>query len=61
MGKMVLRNGMQRFRWAVVESLGLGVGYFGCGGFRSDKPFGVVDMVPDLGVFRMEGSPRKAR
>jgi len=57
----MLRNSRQRFWWTIVERLRLEVGDFGCGGFQSDKTFGVVDMVPDLGVFRMEGSPRKAR
>jgi len=50
---MMLRNDRQRFWWAVVESLKLGVGDFGCGGFQSDKAFGVTDMVLDLGVFGM--------
>ena len=50
-GRMVHCNDRRRFRWVVVESLRLEIGDFGCGGFRSDKTFGVADMVPDLGVF----------
>ena len=49
------------FWQAIVENLELGVGEFGCGGFRSDKTFEVTDMIPDLGVFGARGSPGKAR
>ena len=47
----VLRNGRRRFRWVVIESLRLGIGDFGCERLRSDKAFGVTDMVPDLRLF----------
>ena len=57
----MLRNGRWIFRWAVIESLRLGVGDFSCGRFRTDKTFRVEDMVPNLGVFGMRGSPRKVR
>jgi len=55
-GRMVLRNDRRRFWWA--ESLRLRVGDFCCGVFRSDKTFGVKDMVSDLGVFRTGVAPR---
>jgi len=36
--RMVQSNDKRRFWWVVVESLGLGVGDFGCGGLQRDKP-----------------------
>ena len=59
MGRMVLRNGRRRFQWAVVESFGLGVEDFGCGGFWTDKAFRVVNMVLDLGIFKMGVAPER--
>ena len=42
--------------WAIVESLRLGVGDFGCGG-SGVKSFGMSDMVSDLGIFGMGVAP----
>jgi len=58
---MVLRNCRRRFQQAVVQSLGLGVGDLGCGGFQSDIAFRVAVMILDLGVFGTGSSPGKAR
>ena len=52
--EMVLRNGRRRFRWAVIESLGLEIGDFDFGGYKSDEAFGVADVNLDLGFFEME-------
>jgi len=57
----VLRNDRLRFRWAVVESLGLGVGDFDREGFQSDKAFRVEGIVTDLGVLGRGVAPGRPR
>jgi len=55
MGRMVMCNGRRRFQLVVIESLGLGVGNFDCGGFRSDKygsGFGCLQNVDSPGKTR---------
>ena len=57
MGRMALHNERWRFRWAVIDSLKLGVGDFGCGQFQNDKAFGLSDLVSDLSVFGIGVAP----